>query len=303
MDWRNELYNWESNPPSDAWKKISNDLDNEFLNVKKRLATYEELPPAPVWDRIVNKLNVGRAIEMPLPSKWNRKRFYRMAVAAAIAALFITGVEYLFFRTGSTKPAEGRNAGVTIKPDTALARPETPNPITANAGGLKNFISKIISPKKNPINSNEKEAAIDIIPTNASESEITPVPESELAVDQIQELTDHYDLNTYSKRVQNHKGEVSDDINMLDLMNGYFILPGGNGDDVRVSSKFKSLKGLFNSNPNTKEILGAIFSGNDYWKSIIAKWQQKLVNSGFIPAAHNFMDIQELMKMLQEESK
>ncbi|PWU01642.1 MAG: hypothetical protein C5B52_06980 [Bacteroidetes bacterium] len=306
MDWRNELYNWEESPPEDSWKKISLDLDNEFLSVKKRFSTYEELPPANMWDRIVSKLNVGKAVVIPLPSKWNRKRFYRMAVAAAIAALVITGVEFLFFRTKTKEASPVQNAGVTAKTDTSLARPESANPITANAGGLKNIISKIIYPKKNsvPVAGADAtaEQTAEITPAVTAEED-NSLPENQLTVDQISGLTDKYDLNTYSKRVKNQKGEETDDVNITDLMNSYFHLTDGSGSDVRVSSKFKSLKGVLGSNPKTEDILGMILSGNDYWNSVISIWQKKLVNSGFIPSPENFMDIHELMKLMQEDSK
>lgn len=107
--------------------------------------------------------------------------------------------------------------------------------------------------------------------------------------------------NSFSKRVRNLKGEIKEDITLLDLPNSYFLMTGPDGQSIRVSSKFRNTIQYLNGAGN-EELLDVILRESRYWKNIFREWKEKVSNSTFVPAANNFMDITELTQLLHQNN-
>ena len=48
------------------------------------------------------------------------------------------------------------------------------------------------------------------------------------------------------------------------------------------------------------ELLDVILRESQYWRNQFSTWKEQVGHSTFIPSAENFMDIAELMKLLQD---
>lgn len=94
MEWRKELYQFESTPPDIAWENIRKELDSDVPKIRELLADYKQQPPTPVWDAITNELD--RTEKTPVI--WYRRPSVATAAAASIAAIILL---YTYFFSGS----------------------------------------------------------------------------------------------------------------------------------------------------------------------------------------------------------
>ena len=94
---------------------------------------------------------------------------------------------------------------------------------------------------------------------------------------------------------------MKEDVSLLDLPNSYFLMTGPNGQSVRVSSKFRNTIQYLNGSSN-EELLDVILRESRYWRNQFKEWKEEVGHSTFIPSAENFMDIAELMKLLQQHN-
>ncbi len=292
MKWKNELYNHEVNPPDNVWNRIVHDLDNEFLEFKTRLYHVEIDPSDDSWELI------ERSLDTPFvaPSRGlNIKKVLRIAAAAALIGISFFSVNY--FIAGSDKSKT--TAHKTPNPDTTYHN-QTHQPVVKDDNSsvpvnVRPMMASHIANKKNKAKANAT-ADFYIEDKTYSPPPVSLVPDDNTAI------TDRYDLyQTAIKRIHNLKGEVKEDVSLLDLPNSYFLMTGPNGQSVRVSSKFRNTIQYLNGSSN-EELLDVILRESRYWRNQFKEWKEEVGHSTFIPSAENFMDIAELMKLLQQHN-
>lgn len=325
MEWKNELYNYEVTPPQGVWDRIVHDLDEQFIQAKEKLYHYQVDPPPGIWDKIVHDLdeefseikerlyhfeaeppseawhNIQLLLEEPsvvrLPL---RQRIFRIAVAAVfIGIVFLTANYFLTGTRTNNDTAAKQPASIKIPGKlTPGSAPVNENISDQPAiTGKKILASRFTPVKRNNRTSTEQENSFYSDAPNYSTPSISSVYKNETAV------TDRYDLNrTFNRHISNLKGEIKEDVSLYDLPNSYFLMTGPDGQSVRVSSKFRNTIQYLNGSSN-EELLDVILRESQYWKNLFAEWKQKVSNSSFVPSSENFMDIAELMKLLQQNNK
>ena len=297
MKWKNELYNHEVNPPVQVWNRIVHDLDNECLVFRNRLYDVEIPPPENSWKLIQQTLDTP---QITAPNNFSIKKGLRIAAAAALIGICFFTANY--FITDSNKnnitgqkalPANEagnhqKNEPPVAERDTAnVATPETHKPLIASHTTPKKY-------KTHPSTSASNNFYTEDDAFNAPP--VSSVPYDNTAI------TDRYDLDhAAARRIRNLNGEIKEDVRLLDLPNSYFLMTGPNGQSVRVSSKFRNTIQYLNGS-GKEELLDVILRESQYWRNQFKAWKEQVGHSTFIPSPENFMDISELMKLLQQHS-
>ncbi|MCO5237027.1 MAG: hypothetical protein M9933_12230 [Chitinophagaceae bacterium] len=299
MNWQKELYNHKISPPGEVWEKIEHDLDNEFLVFRHKLLFNEVAPPDHSWSRIAIALDTQKETRISAFKKW-----LGVGVAAALLGISFFTVNYFITEksnTGassgnpdtaqlpvhkenhqSTKKEEARG-GIHQKPDVTAAIP---------------LIASDYQPKRNiqPAATTTGEPEIVTREETEHHFSISSVPPDPTPV------SDRYRIeSTTDRKIRNLKGEIKEDVSLLDLPNSYFYITGPNGESVRVSAKFRHTIQYLNGN-ETEEMLDVILRESRYWRNQFKTWKEKVGHSSFVPTSQNFMDIAELMKLLQEHN-
>lgn len=296
MKWQKELYNYEINPPQDVWSKVEHDLDNEFLIFRHKIRHVEINPPEDKWIQIQQSLNArGGLRSTGIVRKW-----LRVAIAAIFLGVSFFAVNYIITEentdemvtsrpvTGASSLREngnGKTDPIIKKDDDTITDKSAFVPLIASQTPNKADIPKIQKKSAQKVEDNDRAL-------NAySISSVSPGSAF---------ITDRYQVeSTASKKIRNSKGEIREDISLLDLPNSYFYITGPNGAAVRVSSKFRNTIQYLNSNEN-EEMLDVILRESTYWKSKFRTWKQNAGRSAFIPSVGNFMGIADLMDLLQK---
>ena len=320
---RNKLKHATLSPPPHLWDNIVHDLENDYLSFKNHLRHAVIAPPENTWDNIVHDINndhfifkeqLKHAAVLPPDTTWQniteqlnapgaqKTRVVRMpAIVRIAAAVAIIGV--LFFTADYYINKADEPGTVAVKPNdgpsSQLPQPTTPSTgeaATVAPGEKKYIASSIIAGKthKSVRNSNDIPGSYSRqgykLPAPAS---VAPAPAS---------VTDRYDVHEgFGKYVRNLKGEIREDVALLDLPNSYFYTTGPNGQSIRVSSKFRNTIQYLNGS-NTEELLDVILRESRYWKNRFRTWKEEVNNASFVPAPYNFMDISELMRLLEQNS-
>ncbi|MBS1751979.1 MAG: hypothetical protein JST63_18925 [Bacteroidetes bacterium] len=320
MKWNKQLYEYEVNPPENVWDKIVHDLDNDHLLFKDRLNHAEISPPPELWDNIIHdlendhlifKTQLKNATILPPNTVWqnileqiepakekkviiiNIPTIFRIAAAASIIGILFFTSNYFF----SKKAVEHETAVVKPKIPATTQQPVSPyirKETQASSSGKK-YIASASDINKKLKSTRFSNDAIESfsehsfqLPTMAA---VSPVPAS---------VTDRYDVHEgFSRHVRNLKGEIREDVTLLDLPNSYFFMTGPDGQSIRVSSKFRNTIQYLNGS-NTEELLDVILKESRYWKNRFRTWKEEVNNATFMPAPSNFMDIPELMRLLDQ---
>lgn len=295
MEWKNKLYDHEVPPPDNLWGKISHDLDNDsFVVFKQKLFHHQQEPPAGIWKNIERILH-GDTSVIPL-IKRNTFKVWRVAAAAAVIGIAFFTVNYFLSRQEPIAPP-------TAKKNTTNA-PAPPNaPVQAekqqSVPGKQPVIASAFVPGKMNAKSTTSHLQAGNIYSDGGSVDIPSL--STIANDE-SAMTDRLELSsTSNRRLRNLQGEIKEDVSLLDLPNSYFLMTGPNGQAVRVSSKFRNTIQYLNGSGN-EELLDVILRESHYWKNIFKEWKEKVSNSSFVPSSQNFMDITELMKLLQQNN-
>ncbi|MBX2925639.1 MAG: hypothetical protein KF746_25805 [Chitinophagaceae bacterium] len=286
-------------PPENLWGKISHDLDNDsFVVFKQKLFHYEQEPPAGLWKKIEQVLYPGAAV---VPLKRNAFRVWRIAAAAAIIGIAFFTANYFLSGSGDTEaPPVAKKPAASVPGSTANTPvvPAEPGKKESTPDGSSVLASRH-APNKNNSGARNNESVQNVYSDGervVALPSLSTVPFDALA------KTDQVDLGAaYNRRIRNRQGEIKEDVSMLDLPNSYFLMTGPNGQSVRVSSKFRNTIQYLNGSGN-EELLDVILRESQYWKSIFREWKEKVGNSSFVPSTENFMDISELMKLLQQNT-
>ncbi|MBX3257951.1 MAG: hypothetical protein KF862_27720 [Chitinophagaceae bacterium] len=297
MEWKDKLYDHEVPPPENLWGKISQDLDSDsFVVFKQKLFHYGQQPPAGLWKKIEQLLYPGATV-IPLAKK-NTFKIARIAAAAAIIGIaFFTANYFLSESTGTVAPPVTQKPAANTPAANTPGTQAEPSRQESKPAGTPVIASRLL-PSKNiaGARSNSPEQRIYSDGENIVLPALSTVPTDETA------KTDQLDINTASnRRIRNLQGEIKEDVSLLDLPNSYFLMTGPNGQAVRVSSKFRNTIQYLNGSGN-EELLDVILRESHYWKNIFREWKEKVGNSSFVPSSQNFMDISELMKLLQQNA-
>ncbi len=290
MKWENELYNHEVSPPDHVWNRISHDLDNEFLIFKHKLYNAEATPPDNSWNNIRRMLD-GH------PETGGIKKWLRIAAAAVLVGISFFTINYFITGSNPTDKATADNESVPAQVSKDKVSQPNDNDAGNNTKALK--ITPLIASsarikKSRPTSAGN--AGYDLYKEDEAYSAppVSSIPDDNTAI------TDRYSLEHAAVRqIRNLKGEIKEDVSLLDLPNSYFLMTGPNGQSVRVSSKFRNTIQYLNSSGN-EELLDVILRESQYWRNQFKAWKDQVGHSTFIPSAENFMDIAELMKLLQE---
>ncbi|MBX3239054.1 MAG: hypothetical protein KIT80_09755 [Chitinophagaceae bacterium] len=287
MKWKEEIYNHEVTPPSNVWDKIIKDLDSgDFVVFKQKLFHSEETPPVEAWRNIKTMLSEPKVI--PLGKKNNM--LVKMLAAAACIGIMFFSVNYFFMKddsiepaTAKTQPSEKAEKADSLQEDTPAEAADNPQPEYTVAAIQTGSSSQRA------------------IATGSSFYEYENFDNTLSAVTLKQEgFSDRMDMaGGLNKKIRNLKGEIREDVSLLDLPNSYFMMTGPNGQSLRVSSKFRNTIQYLNSE-GREEMLDVILRESQYWKSIFRDWKTRVGNSSFVPSVDNFMDIAELMELIQE---
>ncbi|HTN08943.1 hypothetical protein [Agriterribacter sp.] len=298
MKWKNELYNHEVNPPVQVWKRIVHDLDNELLVFRNRLYDAEIAPPENSWELIQHTLDTPYSTA---PKSFSIKKGFRIAAAAALIGIcfftanyFITGISKN--KTTGQKALPAGKAG-NRPANLPVAGNNEDADITAPESNKRPMIASHNTRKKH-----ERQASTNAVNDFYREEAGFNAPPVSLVPYDNTAITDRYKLDhTAARRISNLKGEVKEDVRLMDLPNSYFLMTGPNGQSVRVSSKFRNTIQYLNGS-GKEELLDVILRESQYWRNQFKVWKEQVGHSTFIPSAENFMDISELMKLLQQHS-
>jgi hypothetical protein len=266
------LYNLSIDPPTDAWPGIALQLEKDIeekLSSKLQQAAFD--PPPDAWENIVSTLqqeNTARVI--PIRRSWTR-----IAVAAVATGIIV--LAGLFYLLQSESP--NNTAGQTKQPPTpsiANAQPEKAA-IHVDMPQPQATLSFVAAGTPIPIRMSSQTNG----PVRYAHVETTGPETEELNVDGIIKDQVSVQSNTYIERKD------------------YLTVVAPNGQPVKMSAKFSDGLGyLYNYQP-VQTIDGALRSIS--WKQRFSNWSNKLLsNTGFIPAASNFLDIIELEELLKE---
>lgn len=334
MNWKDQLYNHEIPPPEMVWGKICHDLDNDSFVAFKQLAHDEITPPTEVWEKVCQDLDNHSFITFkehlqhlevaPPAAAWNNienildeqqaapvialktrsyKRVLSIAAAAAIVGiLFFTINNFL----SSDKTTQVTTAGTTVPESKKTEESKTsvapPVSKTDEKQPARLIASRDLPGSKK--NNGRNVQAVTVITETGENYESpfnTPLPV--LVAANQQAATDQMEVSTAAdKRIKNLKGEIREDVSLMDLPNSYFYTTGPNGQSIRVSAKFRNTIQYLNGD-SKEELLDVILRESGYWKNIFKEWKEKVAHSSFVPSAQNFMDITELIKLMQQNQR
>lgn len=289
MKWENELYNHEVSPPDHVWNRISHDLDNEFLVFKHKLYDAEATPPDNSWNNIRHMLDAR-------PATTGIKKWLRIAAAAALVGVSFFTINYFIAGGNHTHKT------TAINEDTSTRAPK--DQTQADDPGNNEKVTQVkpapLIASHTRIKKNSPASGSDVGPVFYKADEAYSAPPVSSIPDDNTAITDRYNLeHNATRHIRNLKGEIKEDVSLLDLPNSYFLMTGPNGQAMRVSSKFRNTIQYLNSSGN-EELLDVILRESQYWRNQFSTWKEQVGHSTFIPSAENFMDIAELMKLLQD---
>ena len=291
LSFKDRLRHAAITPPENIWDNITHDINNDHFIFKEQLKHAAVLPPDTAWQNITERLNASgkqKASIVKMPA------IIRIAAAVAIIGiLFFTANYYI-----SNKTVEHETA--VVQPHERTASPQATIPPTREAttspAEKKYIAAATVINKKHTTAGSDKDAS----PAYSEQSHRLPLPALVTPVPAL--VTDRYDVQEgFGKHVRNLKGEIREDVALLDLPNSYFYMTGPDGQSIRVSSKFRNTIQYLNGS-NTEELLDVILRESRYWKSRFRTWKEEVYNASFVPAPYNFMDISELMRLFEQNS-
>lgn len=113
-DSKHKLFNYEVTPPAEIWQKISFELDESDISNQypARLRQFEISPPLAVWDKISASLDPVK--QFPVSEKRRLAPIFKYAAAAAIITLFIWG-GIRFLNNGLNKTEIAKKGEIQVK--------------------------------------------------------------------------------------------------------------------------------------------------------------------------------------------
>jgi hypothetical protein len=274
-----KLQSFEEAPPQFSFEKISAALDEN--NLQHKLINYSEEPPVGFWQKILTQLQSKQPAKVVGIKSY--KLVYRVAAAAAIVGIGLWSFN-LFTNNTSVPSSE-----VVISPTPASKKvepvvTEQQQELTNNTIIANNATKKITEVATQTKQSNKKSES-----TIAAPNTYVSEPTQNLAYDP--------SINA-NQKLQDVNGNIIEDMSLINSPNTYITIAGPDGQSVRVSSKFSKMANYFNGTDN-QENIDVIIQESNKWRSIFAKWREKMTNNAVAPSLTNFMDVIELSKVLE----
>jgi hypothetical protein len=256
-------------------------------NWQNRIYNHEETPPKGMWDSIAKELDKKENEKKNIEKKTVKIAYLKWAVAASfLLALISIAIVYTNKKTEiSEVQALKKDKTVSDKPvaqNTHLTKPEI-NIIPKNDTlTLKTapFKSRKIN---SPFRKKQEENNLGLLYAEAGESK--PLVKNPVEANK--------------KKLTTPRGEVLNDISLMESPNSYVSFIGPNGQEVKISAKFSNIIGYLN-NPETEEYLDKVISEGSYWRGKFKEWRDKMSDNKMAPSPSNFMDIIEMGNILSE---
>ena len=305
---KHTLTNLEVTPPDGAWPAIAARLDEEYdageAGIANRLYDWEAIPPANTFNNILTGLQQApqapgqrRAIVIP---------FRKIAIAAAVTGLLVTGGWYFLSNTTNNEPGDNLatvdnttapiTGGNNELPDNDAIRPTQPSPVKINRP-LRGNVNRQIAAYY---------TSADITPVNAglaynASGNYLPHANPEYA---IRTAAAERAPNVAAPPIRDSEGNIILDVALINPDNdNYIIVTAPNGEQTRISARFLQMLSSMNADIKPSDYFEYFIMGeNDSgWKIRFNEWRNKLLQQvNFVPAATNFLDILELKDMLEE---
>lgn len=93
MEWKKNLFDYQAEPPAQAWDKINEQLELDApVALREQLFAYEAAPPERLWDEVAARITETTAEPAPVKQLWYRKPWNIVAAAGIAAVIF--GINY-----------------------------------------------------------------------------------------------------------------------------------------------------------------------------------------------------------------
>jgi len=298
-----KLFNLEVSPPTSAWEKISQQLDEEFdkadIRLSQKLSEATAIPPTHIWDSIAAAVPAKRErkrMAMIIPIAWQR-----VAVAAILLGFVATVVIY-FANSGPDKPEvtvainPGRSDS-NEKSTNTIKEPVTPkNPLPAPTIAVINPPTVKAVENNNQDNGNNQ---VNQYAVNNSSTNTRNLSYSHSGY--IGSIKNYSPININGPSIRDSKGHIIIDPVLVSAPNdrNYIIVTAPNGEQTRISSKFLYLLSSLNEpdKADYKDLPDWLRAG---WKKRFNQWKEKIQQSSFVPSAGNFLDVLEFNELIRE---
>jgi hypothetical protein len=287
--YKDKLINYEVQPPTAAWKNISEELqkNNELIPVAGRLFNFEINPPHDSWAAIQGAKNEGAdpIIEHRIKQKLTNPLYYIMSAAAMMTAIMIgiisnnqenlSGnkvVKTTTFKSNQNKSlAKNQSTQSAIVPD----QPET----VENTGYNIEPHARIRKVYNGPVKVLQNTKVSDpLFLVNAPGIVIAAKP------------------------IRNSKGEIIQDSQIMNNTdNPYISITSPNGQQTKISSKFLHMLLFINEDNDVDQedrYADKNFLQGLIWKTRFQDWRNKIMNTALVPSSTNFMDILEFRDLI-----
>ncbi len=286
-NWKNRVQNYSEVPPQGTWENIAQILDADTKATKswiERVNNYEEDAPAFVWQNIENALDKP---ETKIVSINKNRNIYKFAAAAVFASLLATGI-WMYTQSNNTDDNT-------------------------------NNIAEVNSSKTNNVKPPQKtDIAENTTSSNASETQESKLPTAQVVIEKkelkkVQQKTKDIEIDNSdvalakdpfendNQKITPSNGQLNNNPDLMNVPNTYVTVAGPNGQLVKVSSKFSKLLGLVNDGKADKEKLDVIIDQSKFWSTKFKQWRDKMLHNNITTSPDNFMDIIELMKVVEEK--
>lgn len=276
---KHKLFNYEVMPPAEVWQKISSALDESDISNQypARLRQFEISPPPVIWEKISESLDPVK--EFPVPGK--RKLtliLFKYAAAAAVITLFIWGGIQLLNKD-SDKTEIAKDGENQVKQDTANLTESTAN---SNNDDLPSIAESSSSTEQDirdnaALEESKKTYAKLDIPVRGKLKDVSNFyfsPEPDFS------STRSVDFST------------SGDDPEKDLADRYIMLMTPDGNIIRMSKKLGDFVCCVAGEEQDPNCVNQI-------KSL----QEKIANSTIGHSPGNFLDILNLVNLLQKNDQ
>lgn len=272
------MKNYEVSPPGEVWNAIVQELDERksLASLTARMTAHEVAPPPASWQQIQATLNTNK--KEATVKKITATGIVSWLSAAAILGFLLVG-SYYFLNNSEQVPAINSDRSFSHNSDEKkTAIPEHTIHI------------KTVSPVKLAITSHYKR--------RAGNYYTAPEIERDLYWASIEEaepiIVDKQNISIDPKPILNANGELIEDLSLVNPGNKKYInITAPNGEQTTISSKLAGALHYFGTD-DTKN------KNSNTWQQRINEWRQKVMQSGFIPASSNFLDILEFTELIDE---
>ncbi|MBS1510411.1 MAG: hypothetical protein JST86_06215 [Bacteroidetes bacterium] len=285
-NFQHKIFNLEANPPQGVFERVVSELEKD-QSFTERISNYEQDAPPATWNAITGLMDEGDGKVISIHAdKISRFRYLRYAAAAIAAILLLTIVFYFNGNkhsiAASGKQAPGSSANDVVAENKLAVAESEKNIVAQNSHIAPAKETKVI--RKTKENNNPDDIPQDYL-TQSNVTELTKNP------------------SEYAEKLRDNNGNTPTDITIISAPNSYINVTGPDGQTIKWSAKFSGIINYVNNNqqPDTKENIDIIIEESAKWRTVFAKWREKMTNTTLTPSLSNFMDIIDLSNILEDK--